>query len=158
VLRFYADKANRHYLAKDRYESFVAEINRMVEKGGEYSFAAIDKADRGWVFCPEYAGAAPLEISPAGWETRVILFGPSLLPDSDFRQETPSNTGEYVLPSADTTQESYSGDSTMTTSQSTSSQGGSLAVDTNEGSAVAEPTQSAGSLNVGTTNNEVEPS
>lgn len=88
VLRFYADKANRHYLAKDRYESIVAEIDRMVEKGGEYSFAGADKADRGWVFCPEYAGAAPLEVSPAGWETWIFLFGPGLLPDSDFRRET----------------------------------------------------------------------
>ncbi len=88
VLRFYADKADRHYLPKDRYENIVAEIDRMIEKGGEYSFTAAEKADRGWVFCPEYAGAAPLEVSPAGWETRIFLFGPSLLPDSNFDRET----------------------------------------------------------------------
>jgi len=88
VLRFYADKAHRHYLADDRYENAVAEINRMIEKGEEYSFVGADKVDRGWVFCPEYAGAAPLEISPAGWDTMIYLFGPGSLPDSDFRQET----------------------------------------------------------------------
>jgi DNA phosphorothioation-dependent restriction protein DptH len=89
VLRFYADKADRHYLAKDRYENIVAEIDRMIEKGGEYSFAAAEIVDRGWVFCPEYAGVAPLEVSPPGWETRIFLFGPGLLPDSDFRGERP---------------------------------------------------------------------
>jgi DNA polymerase III delta prime subunit len=89
VLRFYADKANRHYLEKDRYETIIAEIDRMIEKGEEYSFAAANKLDCGWVFCPEYAGDAPLEVSPSGWETRIFLFGPDLLPDSDFRRETP---------------------------------------------------------------------
>ena len=88
VLRFYADRGKRHSLTTDRYESIIAEIDRMVEKGGEYSFAITDKADRGWVFCPEYAGAQPMDISPADWETRIFLFGSSQMPDSDFRQET----------------------------------------------------------------------
>ena len=65
VLRFYADKAYRHYLPEDQYQQCVAEIDRMIEKGEEYAFATADKADRGWVFCPEYTGSAPLEISPA---------------------------------------------------------------------------------------------
>jgi DNA phosphorothioation-dependent restriction protein DptH len=84
ILRFYADKACRHYLTQDRYESFVAEIDRMIEKGEEYSFAAGDLLDRGWVFCPEFTGPAPLEITPAGWDVRIFLFGPRLLPDSDW--------------------------------------------------------------------------
>ena len=71
VLRFYADKAYRHGLPTQRYQEVVAELDRMVEKGGEYPMQppiqpAVD-GDRGWVFCPEYAGPAPLEISPAGW-------------------------------------------------------------------------------------------
>ena len=76
VLRFYADKSHRHYLPKDRYEGIVEEIDQMVAKVGTYSFAAPDKADRGWVFCPEYAGPAPVAISPEGWGTRIFLFGP----------------------------------------------------------------------------------
>jgi DNA phosphorothioation-dependent restriction protein DptH len=88
VLRFYADKARRHYLPLEEHRILAAEIDRMVEKGEEYVFAEMQQPDRGWVFCPEYAGASPLEISPAGWDTRVFLFGPSLLPDSDFRRES----------------------------------------------------------------------
>lgn len=88
VLRFYADKARRHYLPLEEHRILTAEIDRMIEKGEEYVFAEMSQADRGWVFCPEYAGASPLEISPAGWDTRVFLFGPSLLPDSDFRRES----------------------------------------------------------------------
>jgi len=88
VLRFYADKAHRHYLPSEQYEVIAAEIDRMIEKGGDYSFAAMQQADRGWVFCPEYVGASPLEISPAGWDTRIFLFGQGLLPDSEFRRES----------------------------------------------------------------------
>jgi DNA polymerase III delta prime subunit len=95
VLRFYAEKARRHAdddekkgLSLEAYEAITSEIDRMIAKSGEYSFAVTDKADRGWVFCPEYAGTAPLEISPPDWETRIFLFSPTLLPDSDFRRET----------------------------------------------------------------------
>ena len=88
VLRFYADKAHRHYLPDELYATFVAEIDRMIEKGGDYSFSTIDNGNRGWVFCPEYAGANPLEITPGGWETRIFLFGPGPLPDSAFRRES----------------------------------------------------------------------
>jgi DNA polymerase III delta prime subunit len=83
VLRFYADKAHRHYLPREQYDNITAEIDRMIEKGGDYSFAGLDQADRGWAFCPEYLGTSPLEISAPGWGTRIFLFGPDLLPDSD---------------------------------------------------------------------------
>jgi DNA phosphorothioation-dependent restriction protein DptH len=89
VLRFYAEKANRHCLTKECYQNIVSEIDRMIEKGGEYSFTVAEKPDRGWVFCPEYSGVAPLEVSPADWDTRVFLFGPGLLPDSDFYRQIP---------------------------------------------------------------------
>ncbi len=85
VLRFYADKAYRHHLPAERHKDLVAEVDRMIERGGEYAFASVDAADRGWVFCPEYAGHRPLEISPDDWDTRIFLFGPGLLPDTDFR-------------------------------------------------------------------------
>lgn len=89
VLRFYADKARRHAddengmgLASEMYDAVVAEIYRLIEKGGEYCFENTEQSDRGWVFCPEYMGSRPLEITPAGWDTRIFMFGP----DSDFRR------------------------------------------------------------------------
>ncbi len=89
VMRFYADKARRHAeddrnegLSTEAHESLVSEIDRMIEKGTEYSFAEEDRADRGWVFCPEYAGVEPLLVSPPEWVTKVFLFGPHHLPDS----------------------------------------------------------------------------
>jgi hypothetical protein len=88
VLRFYADKAQRHHLIKQQYDDVVGEIDRMIEKGSDYSFASVQTPDRGWVFCPEYSGMSPLEISTGDGDTRIFLFGPELLPDSDFRQET----------------------------------------------------------------------
>jgi DNA phosphorothioation-dependent restriction protein DptH len=83
ILRFYADKASRHYLTPERYQTFVAEIDRMIDKGEEYSFAVGGEVDRGWVFCPEYGGSKPLEMTPRGWDLRIFLFGPAVLPDSD---------------------------------------------------------------------------
>ena len=88
VLRFYADKAHRHHLPATRYDELVAEIDRMIEKGGAYVFDTDHGGDRGWVFCPEYAGANALQISPDNWGTRIFMFGPILLPDSDFGQGT----------------------------------------------------------------------
>lgn len=90
VLRFYADKAHRHYLPLEQYELLSAEIERMIEKGAEYSFATADRDDRGWVFCPDYTGERPLEFAPSDWEGKIFLFGPDLLPDSDFRQIVPA--------------------------------------------------------------------
>ena len=88
VLRFYADKAQRHRLAKEQYDNIVVEIARMIERGEEYSFAGTNAPDRGWVFCPEYNGITPLEISTSNWDTRIFLFGPGLLQDADLRRET----------------------------------------------------------------------
>ena len=85
VLRFYADKAHRHGLPAERYQEIVAELDRMVERGGDYAIQPAPDGDRGWVFCPEYAGPEPLEISPAGWGARIFLFGPGRLPDADSR-------------------------------------------------------------------------
>ena len=88
VLRFYADKAHRHGLPTERYQDIVAELDRMVERGADYAIQPAPDGDRGWVFCPEYAGPEPLEISRAGWGARIFLFGPGRLPDADFRFRT----------------------------------------------------------------------
>ena len=94
VLRFYADKAHRHGLPTERYREIVAELERMVERGADYAIQPAPNGDRGWVFCPEYRGAEPLEISPAGWGVRIFLFGPGRLPDTDFRlRPDPASTG-----------------------------------------------------------------
>ncbi len=87
VLRFYADKAHRHHLRTDRYHKLVNEINRMIEDGGNYTFSMIQGVDRGWVFCPEYTGPNPLKISPDDCNAQIFLFGPRLLPDSNFDSE-----------------------------------------------------------------------
>jgi DNA phosphorothioation-dependent restriction protein DptH len=81
VLRFYADKARRHYLNAEYHDDLCAEIERFIEKGADYKIPMFERMDRGWVFCPEYAGHQPLEITPAEWGTRIFLFGPGLLPD-----------------------------------------------------------------------------
>ena len=88
VLRFYADKAHRHYLPSQRHRELIAEINRMIERGGDYNFTRTDGDDRGWVFCPEYSGSQPLKISPDHYATQIFLFGPGLLPDADSDSET----------------------------------------------------------------------
>lgn len=89
VLRFYADKAHRHHLQTERHGTIVSEIDRMIERGSGYAFSEAEVGDLGWVFCPEYAGNRPLKISPDAWgSTHVYLFGPGLLPVSDFRSET----------------------------------------------------------------------
>jgi DNA phosphorothioation-dependent restriction protein DptH len=98
MLRFYADKAHRHGLATERFEIIVAEIDRMIEKGDGYVLPAANDGDKGWVFCPEFTGVAPLEISPGDWGTRVFLFGPSSLPDSGPRPQEPT-AGIGVEPS-----------------------------------------------------------
>lgn len=89
ILRFYADKARRHAnddqnegLGQEAYHSLLAEIDRMIEKGADYSFAEEERGDRGWIFCPEYLGMSPSEVTPAGWNTRIFLFGPGQLPDN----------------------------------------------------------------------------
>lgn len=83
VLRFYADKAHRHGMQSERHEALVEEIDRMIAKGGNYSFASPSTGDRGWVFCPEFASTRPLKISPEDWDTQIFMFGPALLPDSE---------------------------------------------------------------------------
>lgn len=101
VLRFYADKARRHAddgervgLPREAYDALVAEIDRMIERGGDYTFATVEHLDRGWVFCPEFAGDKPLDITPAGWDTRIFLFGA----DSSFRRDSVGGPPAGVAP------------------------------------------------------------
>ena len=103
VLRFYADKAHRHGMQAERHKVLTAEIERMIEKGGEYAFHVSTAGDRGWMFCPEYAGRRPLKISPEGWGTQIFMFGPALLPDSDLDFEAPSRESHDQPTAGDST-------------------------------------------------------
>lgn len=116
VLRFYADKARRHGLSEERHLDFTTEISRMIEKGGDYAFREGISGDRGWVFCPEYGGNLPLNISPDGWNTQIYLFGPSFLPDSGYGIDSSSEQqdGPHPLASPTTDQDGLEDSSNAT--------------------------------------------
>lgn len=85
VLRFYADKANRHGLRDERHQVLVGQIDRMVERCSRYDLVSVAGGDRGWVFCPEFQGRKPIQISPPEWQDiGVFLLGPASLPDLDW--------------------------------------------------------------------------
>ena len=96
VLRFYADKAHRHYLSTQCHHAIITEIDRMVERGSGYVFPAIDADDLGWIFCPEYAGHYPVRISPNGWSMKVYIFGASRLESTGFRNLLPPHIGTDI--------------------------------------------------------------
>jgi len=180
VLRFYADKARRHAdddnsvgLSEDAYKELVAEIDRLIEKGGDYSFVSGESADRGWVFCPEYAGANPLEITPSGWTTRIFLFGP----DSNFRrdyagppqandapatipQRPPSqadasapshiSTGADRESAQDPARDSDTGAVTARTAAADSSRSGTVVSDSNDDASMSGPKEGPPSVCLGT--------
>ena len=77
VLRFYADKAYRHYLPKEQHETIISEIDFMIGNGGDYSFAEMPGGDRGWVICPEYAATSPSKISPSESDTKFFYLAQS---------------------------------------------------------------------------------
>jgi hypothetical protein len=80
VLRFYARKGRRHTLTSDAFERIEKELSKMAREGTGYALPSIDEQERakvGLVFCPEYAGQAPIAIADDVW-----LFGPARLPES----------------------------------------------------------------------------
>ena len=97
VLRFYADKARRHHLSEERHRVITSEIDRMLAEGSSYDFREAERDDRCWIFCPEYAGTRPTEISPADWKVRIFLFGPDLLPDPSGQLPAVEQTPERVV-------------------------------------------------------------
>ena len=75
VLRFYADKAQRHGLPDDRHRNLGCP-NRP-DGGAQWKLSAhrlLQGEDRGWVFCPEYRGRSPMKISPSEWQRRWTCF------------------------------------------------------------------------------------
>jgi DNA phosphorothioation-dependent restriction protein DptH len=139
VLRFYADKARRHSddenvtgLRSEVYDALIVEIYRLIEKGGEYCFETIEHPDRGWVFCPDYVGSQPLEITPTGWDTRIFMCGP----DSDFRVgavrlvNEPRVPGEHDAPASESNSPPEEGSSTESPAPSGESEDSLHAVET----------------------------
>jgi len=98
ILRFYADKARRHAddenktgLSEDQYRNIRNEIDRMIEKGSKYEIAdGGNDIGLGWIFCPKYQGKTPEKI----FDSRIYLFGPSILPDWEGYAQERTNEQE----------------------------------------------------------------
>lgn len=109
ILHFYAAKARRHGLPEKRYRAIVAQIDKMVEQSATYRLHRAKGGNRGWVFCPEYRGTEPMQISPEEWDddVRVFLFGPAVLP----------GIAQHQLSTTETLAEDDSSELRTTTSQ-----------------------------------------
>ena len=80
VLRFYARKGRRHTLSEDAFDRIDKELMKLAREGTGYVLPTLleqARAKVGFVFCPEYGAATPVEIS-----TDIWLFGPARLPES----------------------------------------------------------------------------
>jgi DNA phosphorothioation-dependent restriction protein DptH len=80
VLRFYARKGQRHTLTDEAFECIDRELAKLAREGTGYGLPAVleqERAKVGFVFCPEYGGAKPVEIGKDIW-----LFGPVRLPET----------------------------------------------------------------------------
>ncbi len=82
ALRFYADKARRHYLDEAVYKRVCEELERLVREPVHYEPRLAERSDRAFIFCPDFAPATSEELFPGlAKECRVWLFGPDTLPD-----------------------------------------------------------------------------
>lgn len=91
TLRFYAAKARRHGLSEDAFDRISREIERMLREPSTVVIPSMVQAQdtrRGFVFCPEYAGRKPDELTHAG-DAKLWLFGPDLLPEGN--RDTPDS-------------------------------------------------------------------
>ena len=84
ILRFYADRAARHSLKEESYQRILAEIDRMIRNGPDYSMEGSLAQSVGWVFCPEFEGTEPELLPSEGNEVELFLFGPHGLPEAPF--------------------------------------------------------------------------
>ncbi|WP_417381895.1 ATP-binding protein [Gimesia sp.] len=81
ALRFYLEKAHRHYLNTSQYERFRSQLDRMMMDGANYKFTEPAIPSRGYIFCPEFVSANPETISESGSPTKIVLFGATTMPD-----------------------------------------------------------------------------
>ncbi|WP_145095303.1 ATP-binding protein [Rosistilla carotiformis] len=81
ALRFYLEKAYRHYLDETQYDRFRQQLDRMMTDGANYKFTESAIPNRGYIFCPEFVNADPVTISESGSPTKIVLFGATTMPD-----------------------------------------------------------------------------
>jgi hypothetical protein len=97
VLRFYLEKAKRHYLGPSEYERIGNEIDSMLQQGAKYTAAVVVNGNRGFVFCPEFQ-AAEAESVFFSEGTEIVLFGPSRIPDTATRASFARSTAKKSEP------------------------------------------------------------
>jgi len=102
AMRFYLEKAHRHYLDADRYDKFRAQLDRMMVEGANYKLSEAPIATRGYIFCPEYASCDPTKASDASAPTQIVLFGATTMPDLAVGVERTVNYSTNIGSSAPT--------------------------------------------------------
>ncbi len=80
VLRFYLEKARRHYLADSIYQRALDELSTLLRNPPEYLPAEITCT--GYIFCPDFPASQP-ENQPWDGECKIMMFGPDSLPDQN---------------------------------------------------------------------------
>ena len=101
TLRFYADKAVRHYLSPKVADRVREELEKLVKDPSAYEPGQGERSDRAFVFCPDYSPMVPEELFPGlDEECRVWLFGSDTLPDRPFMSDQPPvEASTNVIPS-----------------------------------------------------------
>jgi DNA phosphorothioation-dependent restriction protein DptH len=92
LMRFYVDRAGRHRLSSKASARLRAEIDQLV-LNEDYLPGAVADPDIGYIFCPEHRTGQVERIYSERSETRLWLFGPTMLPD-----ETGASAERLMLP------------------------------------------------------------
>ncbi len=97
ALRFYLEKAYRHYLDDAQYDRFRTQLDRMMSDGANYKFTEPAIPNRGYIFCPEFVNADPVPISDSGAPTKIVLFGATTMPDLALGVERTPSPNEPIV-------------------------------------------------------------
>ncbi len=101
ALRFYADKARRHYLSEAVYGRVCEELDRLLRDPVAYETSFSERSDRAFIFCPDFSPSKPEELFPGlAEECRVWLFGPDSLPDKPAEVAVASAAPPTLQPGA----------------------------------------------------------
>jgi len=110
ALRFYLEKARRHYLSAAEYERFRGQLDRMMTDGANYKFSEPSIPNRGYIFCPEFVSADPVPISESGAPTKIVLFGATTMPDLAVGVERTPTPPDPKSPESEVTDSSKQAD------------------------------------------------